>query len=83
MLQKYTTERFLELLGNTGFTTFNKSAGHYGLSLILGGEKHLCGSSPVFMLPFQEFLGRFNNEKKYFREDYHPPVLLTGNPKAL
>ncbi len=37
MLQMYHEERFLELLHQMGFTTFNKPAAHYGLSLILGG----------------------------------------------
>ncbi|MRR34339.1 penicillin-binding protein 1C, partial [bacterium] len=37
MLQMYEEERFLSLLRSMGFTTFNKPASHYGLSLILGG----------------------------------------------
>jgi penicillin-binding protein 1C len=37
MLQMYEEERFLVLLKAMGFTTFNKPASHYGLSLILGG----------------------------------------------
>ncbi|MFN2314284.1 MAG: penicillin-binding transpeptidase domain-containing protein, partial [Bacteroidales bacterium] len=37
MLQMYEEERFLTLLKAMGFTTFNKPASHYGLSLILGG----------------------------------------------
>jgi len=81
MLQKYTTERFLELLSNTGFTTFNKSADHYGLSLILGGGETSLWELTGVYASLSRVLGRFNNEKKYFREDYHPPVLLTGNPK--
>ena len=37
MLQEYGTQRFLNLLKNLGFTSFNSSPDHYGLSLILGG----------------------------------------------
>ena len=37
MLQKYNPEKFLDLLQKTGFTSFNKPADYYGLSLILGG----------------------------------------------
>lgn len=37
MLQMYEEQRFLVLLKSMGFTTFNKPASHYGLSLILGG----------------------------------------------
>ena len=37
MLQEYGTQRFLNLLRKLGFTSFNNSPDHYGLSLILGG----------------------------------------------
>ncbi len=37
MLRDYSPERFLLFLRNMGFTTFNRDADHYGLSLILGG----------------------------------------------
>ena len=77
MLRGYTPERFLELLKNTGFTSFNKPADHYGLSLILGGgETSLWELSGVYA-SLSRVLKRFNNEKKYNSSDYHPPVLLT------
>ncbi|MCK7531782.1 MAG: penicillin-binding transpeptidase domain-containing protein [Marinilabiliales bacterium] len=37
MLQMLEEERFLNQLHRMGFTTFDKPASHYGLSLILGG----------------------------------------------
>ena len=75
MLQKYNTERFLDLLHNVGFTTFNKSADHYGLSLILGGgETSLWDLTGVYA-SLSRVLNRYLNEKKYYKEDYHPPVL--------
>jgi penicillin-binding protein 1C len=37
LLSEYGTERFRTDLENLGFTGFNKSASHYGLSMILGG----------------------------------------------
>jgi penicillin-binding protein 1C len=37
MLRKYGVQKFLELLRKAGMTTMNRSAGDYGLSLILGG----------------------------------------------
>jgi len=37
MLQMLDEERFLDLLNRMGFTTFDRPASHYGLSLILGG----------------------------------------------
>lgn len=39
MLHEYGTERFISLLHKLGFTTINRSAEDYGLSLILGGAE--------------------------------------------
>jgi len=78
MLQKYTPERFLGLLSNTGFTTFNKPAGHYGLSLILGGGETSLWELTGAYASLSRILGRYNAEKRYVREDYHPPLLLSG-----
>ena len=39
MLEQYGAPRFLELLRSLGFTTINRDADHYGLSLILGGAE--------------------------------------------
>lgn len=79
MLQKYTPERFLEILKYTGFTTFNKSAGHYGLSLILGGGETSLWELTGAYASLSRILGRFNTEKRYINNDYHPPVLIRGN----
>jgi penicillin-binding protein 1C len=76
MLQKYNPERFLDLLRNTGFTTFNKTAEYYGLSLILGGgETSLWELTGVYS-SLSRVLNRFNNEKRYCKEDYHSPNLI-------
>ena len=82
MLQKYSPERFLELLNNTGFTSFNKPADYYGLSLILGGGETSLWELTGVYASLSRILGRFNHENKYFREDYHPPVLLAGDTKS-
>ena len=79
MLQKYTPEKFLELLNTTGFTSFNKKADYYGLSLILGGGETSLWELTGVYASLSRVLGRYNNEKKYIREDYHPPVLLTND----
>jgi penicillin-binding protein 1C len=79
MLQKYTPERFLELLNNTGFTTFNKEADYYGLSLILGGGETSLWELTGVYASLSRVLGRYDNEKKYIKEDYHPPVLLIND----
>ncbi|MFC1554481.1 penicillin-binding protein 1C [candidate division KSB1 bacterium] len=39
MLQSYSIDRFYALLKKTGFSTLNRSADNYGLSLILGGAE--------------------------------------------
>ena len=76
MLKKYTPERFLGLLKNTGFTTFNKPAGHYGLSLILGGGETSLWELTGVYASLSRILGRYNSENKYYKGDYHSPVLL-------
>ena len=60
MLQKYTPERFLGLLRNTGFTTFDKPAGHYGLSLILGGGETSLWELTGAYASLSRVLGRYN-----------------------
>lgn len=75
MLQKYNPEKFLDLLHKTGFTTFNKQADYYGLSLILGGgETSLWDLTGVYS-SLSRVLNRYNKENKYLKEDYHSPVL--------
>jgi penicillin-binding protein 1C len=82
MLQKYTPERFLQLLYKTGFTTFNKPADHYGLSLILGGGETTLWELTGAYASLSRVLGRFNYEKKYIKGDYHPPVLFLEKIKS-
>jgi penicillin-binding protein 1C len=79
MLQKYTSGRFLGLLRKTGFLTFDKSADHYGLSLILGGGETSLWELTGVYASLSRVLNRYNNEKKYFREDYHLPLLVPEN----
>ncbi|MCX6300625.1 MAG: penicillin-binding protein 1C [Bacteroidia bacterium] len=77
MLQEYSAERFLNLLAETGFSTFEKPADHYGLSLILGGGETSLWELTGVYASLSRILCNYNNEKKYFREDYHPPVLIS------
>src|SRR5664280_2642315 len=70
MLQKYNPEKFLDLLHNTGFTTFNKPADYYGLSLILGGgETSLWDLTGVYA-SLSRVLNSYLSFKKYYKEDY-------------
>lgn len=76
MLQKYNPGKFLDLLRKTGFTTFNKPADYYGLSLILGGgETSLWDLTGVYA-SLSRVLNRYLDVKKYYKEDYHSPVLI-------
>jgi penicillin-binding protein 1C len=79
MLQKYSPGNFLELLKRTGFTTFNKPADYYGLSLILGGGETSLWELAGTYASLSRVLNRYNNEKKYYNDDYHPPVLVAGH----
>jgi penicillin-binding protein 1C len=86
MLQKYSPEKFLDLLHKTGFKTFNKPADYYGLSLILGGgETSLWDLTGVYA-SMSRILNRYLEVKKYYKEDYHAPVLIrnpdTNVPKT-
>lgn len=76
MLQKYNPEKFLDLLYKTGFTTFNKSADYYGLSLILGGGETSLWDLTGAYASLSRVLNRYLNEKKYYKDDYHPPVFI-------
>jgi penicillin-binding protein 1C len=82
MLQKYNSENFLALLKKTGFTTFNKSADYYGLSLILGGGEttlwDLCG---VYS-SLSRILNRFNKMQKYSKSDIHSPFLIKNERQS-
>ena len=83
MLQKHNPGRFLDLLHKTGFTSFNKPADYYGLSLILGGgETSLWDLTGVYA-SLSRVINRYLGEKRYDATDYHPPVLIAGEKKTL
>jgi penicillin-binding protein 1C len=79
MLQKYSPELFLDLLKKTGFSTFSKPADHYGLSLILGGGEASLWELAGVYASLSRVLNSYNTDKKYFREDYHSPLLVLDN----
>ncbi|MCU0462136.1 MAG: penicillin-binding protein 1C [Bacteroidales bacterium] len=79
MLQKYSPDRFLELLRKTGFTTFEKTADHYGLSLILGGGETKLWELTGVYASLSRVLNNYLDNRKYFIGDYHPPVLFYKN----
>ena len=80
LLQKFSAEKFLSLLQNTGFTTFDKSADYYGLSLILGGGETTLWELTGAYASLSRILERYNREKRYMRSDLHPPELIYMRP---
>jgi len=76
MLRQYSVERFLELLRKTGCTTFDRNADHYGLSIILGGGETSLWELAGVYASLSRVLGRYNNEKRYIKGDYHAPVII-------
>jgi len=83
MLQKYNPERFLSLLQKTGFSTFNKPADYYGLSLILGGGETSLWELAGAYASLSRVLKNYLKEQKYCKEDYHAPVLSIGSELIL
>jgi penicillin-binding protein 1C len=83
LLQNYSPELFLDLLQKTGFTTFDKPADYYGLSLILGGGETSLWELTGVYASLSRVLERFNSENKYYRNDYHPPLLVAGSNSEL
>ena len=71
MLKNYTPARFLDILKRIGLTTFNKDAGHYGLSLILGGGETTLKELVSAYGSMARVLNRFNNKGDYHSSDYH------------
>ena len=82
MLQKYNSERFLAILKKTGFTTFTKPAGHYGLSLILGGGETTLWQLAGAYASLSRVLNNYTLYKKYYKDDYHEPLLI-ANDKSI
>ena len=78
MLQKYNPGKFLDLLHRTGFTTFSRPSDYYGLSLILGGGETSLWELAGVYASLSRVLNRYLAEGKYYKNDYHPPVIITN-----
>ncbi|MCL3782674.1 penicillin-binding protein 1C [Prolixibacteraceae bacterium JC049] len=80
MLRDYGVERFHFLLKKMGMKSLNRPAGHYGLSLILGGAEgrlwELCG----MYASMGRVLNHYNNSNgEYFSSDIHAPSYLLND----
>ena len=85
MLKEYNYDRFYTLLQKCGMTTLNYPAGHYGLSLILGGAEGklwdiagMYASMARTLNHFHRYSGLYYNKDVRplnFRKDYQTPVV--------
>ena len=83
MLQMMNEERFLNLLHRVGFTTFDKPASHYGLSLILGGGEASLWELAGAYASMARVLNNINTGKEYYAEDWHAPQLVNIEEQKL
>lgn len=75
-LRSYRYEKFYSLLKNTGLTTLNKPADHYGLALILGGaEGTLWDITGMYASMARTLNNYFEHpgKNRYHKSDFHPP----------
>ena len=82
MLQQYKYQRMYHLLKLYGFSTLQKPADHYGLSLILGG----CEVTPwelagVYSSLARSYINQVKNKGKIDKEDWHMPGYQIQNEK--
>lgn len=77
MLQNYKYQRFYDQLKRLGFSTLNRPADHYGLSLILGGSEVTMWDLAKTYMGMARTLNHFNDYKgKYNPHDYDAPSYI-------
>lgn len=77
LLQQYKYERFHDLLKKLGIKSLNKSAGHYGLSLILGGGENSMWEVAGVYSSLGRILNHFGrNNGLYDLNDLHEPRVI-------
>ncbi|MDP2890805.1 MAG: penicillin-binding protein 1C [Bacteroidota bacterium] len=76
MLKRYGIDRFLDKLKQFGFTSFNKSSDHYGLSLILGGGETSLWELCSAYSGFSRTLNNYNLHHLYYKENFEIPSLI-------
>ena len=82
LLKEYGYERFHQKLKNLGMKSLNKPAGHYGLSIILGGaETSLWEITGIYASMVRSY---FNYKKNTGLSDYHENYyIISDSMKAL
>jgi penicillin-binding protein 1C len=82
MLQTYGYEQFYALLRKSGMTTLVRPAGHYGLSIILGGAEATLWDLSGMYASMARTLKHYNQHATgYSKTDFHPPVYLLQQEK--
>ncbi|ACU04396.1 penicillin-binding protein 1C [Pedobacter heparinus] len=79
MLQTYKYQRFYDKLKKLGFSTLNRPADHYGLSLILGGSEVTMWDLARTYMGMARTLNHFNDYKgRYNPHDYDEPLYINA-----
>lgn len=77
MLRDFGVERFYSLLKNLHFSTMNRPADHYGLSLILGGaEVNLWDLAGAYSSMARLLIHYEENDGRSFKDDFRRPSYL-------
>lgn len=83
MLQEYGYERFYHKLKKLGFSHLSKPAGHYGLSIILGGAEASLWDICRAYAGMSRTLVRFGNYGEYKQDEYlNQYVLIEENQRS-
>ena len=84
LLQSYGIEKFIHLLKKTGFTTINRNADNYGLTLILGGaECTLWDLVNVYSKLAQKANSKYTGEKNLFNINFYKDILKNNKIEPL
>ena len=82
LLQSYGIQKFINKTNELGISSINKSAGHYGLSLILGGaEVNLWELTGAYATMGRILYNFKNNQSRYYPQDNHSPQVLLKDKK--
>jgi penicillin-binding protein 1C len=76
MLREYGIERFHGFLKSLGMSTLVHPAGHYGLSLILGGAEGNLEEITSMYAAFSRLLKHYTNTGLYYATDFRPLNLI-------
>lgn len=74
LLYRFGEARFLDQLRSLGFTTFNHDAGHYGLSLILGGGETTLIELAGAYASLARVVDHFGTYRGYRNSDFFRPM---------